>query len=162
MMEKFIFWQQTLRVAGPATMVQAQARLHAMLSSGRFSMQDRLAGRLNADRIRVWKTSMAAFAGDVVEFEGSLRPDHEGTVIEGRLHYKTRSKIQFIGLLAMGLGFLVIGAFQRFASTQPGGDLLAAGAVVSFVSLLSIYASSQMRHTQNEFIEAKLNEAVAA
>jgi hypothetical protein len=162
MMEKFIFWQQALRVAGPAAPTQAEARLRAMLSTRRFSMQDRLAGSLNAHRVRAWKTSTAAFAGDIVEFEGSLRPDREGTVIEGRLRYKTRSRIQFIGLLAMGLGFLVIGAFQRFSGMQPGGDLLATGAVVSFISLLSIYASSQMRHTQTEFIEARLNEAVAA
>jgi len=162
MMQKLIFWQQALRVAGPATTAQAQARLQAMLSSTRFTMEDRLAGRVYPDRVRVWKTSTVAFAGDVVEFEGSLRPGGDGTVIDGRLRYKIRTKIQFIGLLTMGLGFLLIGAFQRFSSTQPGGDLLATGIVVSFVSVLSIYASSQMRHTQIEFIEARLKEAVSA
>jgi hypothetical protein len=161
-MDKFIFWRQALRVAGHATTSEAEAKLRAMIYPKLFSMQDRLAGSLNADRIKVWKTSTAAFAGDVVEFEGALRPDKDGTVIEGQLHYKTRSKIQFIGLLVMGFGFVTIGAFQKLSGAQPGADLLGVGAVVSFITLFGIYASVQMRHTQIDFIAAKLNEVVAA
>lgn len=161
-MLKFIFWQQALRVAGPATTTQAEARLRAMLSIRQFSMQDRLAGFADTHRIRVWKTTTVGIAGDVVEFEGALHPGNEGSVIEGTLRYKTHSKIQFLGLLAISLGFLLIGIFQKLSSTQAGENLLGVGGVVSFITLFWIYASSQMRHTQIEFIEAKLNEAVAA
>lgn len=160
-MQKFIFWQQSLCVTGPATTAQTEARLRAMLTVSQFSMQERLAGFLIAHRLRVWKTTTVGIAGDVVEFKGVLRPDHGGTVIEGQLHYKTHSKIQFIGLLTMGLGYSVIGIFQKFSSAQPSGNLLTVGAVVTFITLFWIYASVQMRHTQIEFIEARLNEAVA-
>lgn len=161
-MERFIFWQQALRVTGPATTTRSKARLREMLLIKQFSMPDRLAGFLNDDGIRVWKTTTLGIGGDVVEFKGELRPCPEGTVIEGRLHYKTHSKIQFIGLLVMGLGFTLIGAFQKFSSAEPGGDLFVIGAVVSCITLFWIYASSQMRYTQIEFIEARLHEAVAA
>lgn len=161
-MDKFVFWQQPLRVMGPATAAQAEEKLRAMVYPKMFSMQDRLAGKMKAEHIRVWKASNVAFAGDVVEFEGALRPDNAGSIIEGRLRYKTRSKIQFIGLLAMGVGYSVIGLFQKLSATQPEGNLLAVGGAVTFITLFWIYASVQMRHTQIEFIEAKLNEAVAA
>lgn len=161
-MTNFIFWQQALRVTGPANPANAEARLRDMLAIRQFSMKDRLAGFVHPDHIRVWKTTTVGIGGDVVEFKGEVRPCPEGTVIEGSLRYKTHSKIQFIGLLAMGLGFTLVGAFQKYSSAQPAGDLFGIGLVVSFITLFWIYASSQMRHTQIEYIEARLNEAVAA
>ncbi len=162
MIKNFIFWQQDLRVEGPATSSQAAARLRDMLMIRQFSMKDRLAGVLDMNHVRVWKTTTVGIAGDVVEFEGVLRPGHEGTIIEGRLRYKTHSKIQFVGLLATSLGFVLVGAFQKLSGMQPASDLLSIGGVVTFITLFWIYASSQMRHTQIEFIEASLKQLVAA
>ncbi len=160
-MDNFIFWRQPLCVTGPATTTQAEARLQAMLHPRKFSMQDRLAGSLREHHLKAWKSSTAAFAGDVVEFEGTLHADQKGTVIDGQLRYKTRTRIQFVGLLVMGLGFVVIGAFHKLSGAPPGGDLLGMGAAVCFITLFGIYASAQMRHTQVDFITARLNEIVA-
>jgi hypothetical protein len=157
----FIFWTQALRVTGTGSTANAVARLQTQLSAGRFSMQERLVGSLEGDRLRVWKASAFVKAGDVVEFEGTLRPGAEGTVIEGGLQYKIATKIQFVGLLAIGLIMLVAGALQKLQGADPGEGLLGMGGVVSLVTLLWIYASSRTKDAQIKFIEARLGEAVA-
>jgi hypothetical protein len=96
-----------------------------------------------------------------VEFEGLLRPGGEGTVIEGSLQYKLATKIQFAGLLAIGLGIVVVGVFQKLAGMPAGGELLGIGGFIALVALLWIYSSHRMKHEQIQFIEARLNEVVA-
>lgn len=157
----FIFWEEELRVAGPGTMADAAARLRAQLSAGRFSMRERLAGSTDGFRLRVWKASALGQAGDAVEFDGLLRPGGDGTLIEGTVRYRLATKVQFIGLLAIGLVLAAAGIFRELAGTAPGGELLVIGASVSAVTLLWIYSSHRMRHEQIQFIEARLNEVVA-
>jgi hypothetical protein len=157
----FIFWKQELRVAGPGSTAEALARLRSLLSADRFDLKDRLTGAIEESRVRVWRKAPLAGAGDAVEFEGSLRPGGEGTVIEGSLQYKLATKIQFAGLLAIGLGLLVVGVFQKLAGTPSGGGLLGGGGFIALVTLLWIYSSNRMKHEQIQFIEARLNEVVA-
>lgn len=157
----FIFWKQELRVAGPGSTADALARLRSLLSADRFGLKERLTGSIEESRVRVWRKAPLAGAGDLVEFEGSLRPGGNGTVIEGSLQYKRATKIQFAGLLAIGLGLLVVGVFQKLAGTPLGGGLLGSGGFIALVTLLWIYTSNRMKHEQIQFIEARLNEVVA-
>jgi len=157
----FIFWKQELRVAGPGSTADALARLRSLLSADPFGLKERLTGAIEESRVRVWRKAPLAGAGDAVEFEGSLRPGGEGTVIEGSLQYKLATKIQFAGLLAIGLGLLVVGLFQKLAGTPSGGGLLGSGGFIALVTLLWIYSSNRMKHEQIQFIEARLNEVVA-
>ena len=157
----FIFWKQELRVAGPGSPAEALARLRSLLSAGRFDMKERLTGAIEESGVRVWRKAPLAGAGDAVEFEGSLRPGGEGTVIAGSLRYKLATKIQFAGLLAIGLGLVVVGAFQTLAGMPAGGELLGIGGFIALVALLWIYSSNRMKHEQIQFIEARLNEVVA-
>lgn len=156
----FIFWEEALRVAGPGTMADAVTRLRAQFSAGRFSMSERLSGSMDGPRLRVWKASVLGQAGDAVEFDGSLRPGGDGTVIEGTVRYRLATKVQFIGLLVIGLVLAAAGIFRELAGTAPGDELLVIGASVSAVTLLWIYASHRMRHEQIQFIQARLNEVV--
>jgi len=157
----FIFWKQELRVAGPGSTADALARLRSLLSADRFGLKERLTGAIEESRVRVSRKAPLTGAGDAVEFEGSLRPGGEGTVIEGSLRYKLATKIQFAGLLAIGLGLLVVGVFQKLAGTPSGGGLLGSGGFIALVTLLWIYSSNRMKHEQIQFIEARLNEVVA-
>jgi len=157
----FIFWKQELRVAGPGSTADASARLRSLLSADRFGLKESLTGAIEESRVRVWRKAPLAGAGDAVEFEGSLRPGGAGTVIEGSLQYKLATKVQFAGLLAIGLGLLVVGVFQKLAGTPSGGGLLGIGGFIALVALLWIYSSNRMKHEQIQFIEARLNEVVA-
>lgn len=157
----YIFWKQELRVAGPGSTADALAKLRSLLSADRFSLKDRLTGAIEESRVRVWRKTPLAGAGDAVEFKGSLRPGGEGTVIEGSLQYKLATKVQFTGWLAIGLGLLVVGLFQELAGTSSGGGLLGIGGFIALVTLLWIYSSNRMMHEQIQFIEARLNEVVA-
>jgi hypothetical protein len=152
----FVFWEQELRVAGPGSTVDATARLNAQLAVNRLSMRDRLAGLFDGSRLRVWKASQLVRAGDTVEFEGSLLPAGGGAVIEGKLHYKLATKVQFVGLPLIGLGLVAVGLYR-----STGVETLGAGIFVLLFSLLWIYSSAQMRHEQIEYIQARLTEAVA-
>ena len=142
-------------------MANALARLRSQLSAGRFSMSERLAGSTDGFRLRVWKASALAQAGDSVEFEGSLRPGGDGTVIEGTVRYRLATKVQFIGLLVIGLALAAAGMFRELAGTTADGELLGIGVFIFVAAVLWIYSSSKMRHEQIRFIEGKLNELVA-
>lgn len=157
----FIFWKQELRVAGPRSTAEALARFRSLLSANRFDLKERLSGAVKESRVRVWRKAPLAGAGDAVEFEGSPRPGGEGTVIEGSLQYKLATKVQFAGLLAIGLGIVVVGAFQTLAGMPAGRELLGIGGFIALVALLWIYSSNRMKHEQIQFIEARLNEVVA-
>lgn len=157
----FIFWKQELRVAGPCSTPMVVARLRTLLSAHRFDLNQRLSGAIEGSRVRVWRKAPLAGVGDAVEFAGSLRPGGEGTVIEGSLQFKLATKVQFAGLLAIGLGIVVVGAFQKLAGMPAAGELLGIGGFIALVALLWIYSSNRMKHEQIQFIEARLNEVVA-
>ncbi|MDP1537200.1 MAG: hypothetical protein Q8L95_08465 [Burkholderiales bacterium] len=154
-LKDFIFWRQPLRLTGPVSPAGVMVQLHALLSAGRFSFQDRLVGSLQGNRLRVRKKNLAGYAGDAVEFDGILRAGDPGCVIEGTLQYRLQTKFQFVGLLAIGLGVVAIGV------AHADGTLAAVGGFVAMLTLIWIYAGHRTRHLQIRFIEDKLNEVVA-
>lgn len=157
----FIFWKQDLRVSGPGSTANAVARLRSLLAPNRFSLKPHFAGTLDGSRVSLWRKGPFVGAGDAVQFEGSLRPSGDGTVIEGTLQYKLATKIQFAGLLVLGLGLVLAGAFQKVAGAHSSGELLGTGGFLLIVTLLWIYSSGRMKDEQVQFIEARLNEVVA-
>lgn len=160
-MKQFILWEQPLRVAGPGSTANAVARLHAHFSAGRFGSKERLTGWLRGSRLRVWRATLLGRAGDVVEFEGEIRSTGEGTVIEGLVRYQVATKIQFAGLLTIGVALTVMGIAQDLAAAAPGSELLGLGLFITLVTLVWIGSSAGMRHVQVRFLEEKLGEIVA-
>lgn len=121
-----------------------------------------MAGVLEGSRLRVWKRSVFGQAGDMIEFTGLLQSHHSGTAIEGVFRYRIQTKIQFAGLLIMGLGLASMGVYRNIFAANPDPSLLYIGGVVFLITLLWIYASTKVKHIQTEFIAEKLNAAVAA
>ena len=142
-------------------MANAAARLHSLLTGGRFSLNARLVGALAGSDLRVWRRGPFAGAGDAVQFEGTLSAAANGTVIEGTLCYKLATRVQFVGLLAVAALLLAAGGLQSLAGADAGPDLLAIAGIIALATLAWIYASSRMRDEEIRFIEEKLSEAVA-
>ena len=160
-MARLIFWEQPFRVAGPGSTANAVARLSAQFSVGRFGSKERLTGSLRGSRLKAWRATMLGRAGDVVEFDGEIRAAGEGTVIEGAVRYQTATKIQFAGLLVIGILLTVVGVVQKSSGTAAGPELLGLGLFVTIVTVIWIWSSAGMRHVQVQFIEEKLGEVVA-
>jgi hypothetical protein len=158
---RLIFWEQPLRVAGPGSTANAISRLNAQFSTGRFGSKERLTGSLRGSRLKAWRATMLGRAGDVVEFDGEIRSTGDGTVIEGTVRYQSGTKIQFAGLLAIGVLLTIAGVAQRMSETTTGPGLLGLGLFVTIVTVLWIGSSAGMRHTQIQFLEQKLGEIVA-
>ena len=160
-MKPLIFWEQPLRVAGPGSTANAVARLHAQFSAGRFGSKERLAGSLQGSRLKAWRATLLGRAGDVVEFNGELRPSGEGTIIEGAVSYQAATKIQFVGLLAIGVLMTAAGITQRFSGSAASSELIGLGLFITVVTAIWIVSSAGMRHVQVRFLEEKLGETVA-
>jgi len=160
MLGALFFWKQTLRVAGPDSPADVVARLQAELSAGRFGLKERLAGELGGSRLKVRKFSMIGRALDVVEFEGELRGESGGTVIEGVASYSPATSIQFVGMLAIGAGMVAIGIQRGLAAPGASWELFGAGVVVTIVALAWIVSSYSMKGEQIAFIERRLRDAV--
>ena len=160
-MKQLIFWEQPLRVAGPGSTANAVARLNAHFSTGRFGSKERLAGSLRGSRLRAWRATLLGRAGDIVEFDGELHPSGEGTIIEGTVRYQAATKIQFVGLLGIGVLLTAVGITQRFSGTAAGSELLGLGLFIAVVTVIWVVSSAGMRHVQVRFLEEKLGEVVA-
>jgi len=160
-MGPLIFWEQPLRVAGPGSTANAIARLNAQFSAGRFGSKERLAGSLRGPRLKVWKATLLGRAGDVVEFDGEIRPAEAGTIIEGAVRYQAATKIQFAGLLGIGILLTLSGITQKFSNEAAGAELLGLGLFITVVTVVWIVSSAGMRHVQVQFLEEKLGEVVA-
>jgi hypothetical protein len=156
-----IFWEQPFRVAGPGLTANAVARLNAQFSVGRFGSKERLTGSLRGSRLKAWRATLLGRAGDVVEFDGEIRSAGDGTVIEGVVRYQASTKIQFAGLLAIGVLLTVAGVTQELSGTAVGTELLGLGLFVTVVTIAWIGSSAGMRHVQVRFLEEKLSEIVA-
>ena len=87
MKEGFIFWEEPLRVTGPAAPATAASRLTAALAAPRrFGSGNRLVGIMDDSGFRVWRTS--TLTTEVVECAGVIRAHGDGSVVEGTLRYK--------------------------------------------------------------------------
>ena len=160
-MKPLIFWQQPLRVTGNGSIANAVTRLNRQLAIGRFSTQDRLMGLFRGDRLRVWKASVLGRAGDIVEFEGTLRATDSETVIEGTVKYQMATKVQFAGLLAIGVLLLGTGLAQKIGSPAAGDEVVGLGLVITTIAVIWIGSSAGMRGTQIEYLEEKFREILA-
>lgn len=160
-MKQFVFWEEPLRVAGTGSTANAVSRLHTHFSAGRFGSKERLTGWLRGSRLRVWRATLLGRAGDVVEFNGEICSTGEGTVIEGTVGYQAATRIQFVGLLSIGILLTATGIAHRFTTADAGPELLGLGLFILVVSLIWIGSSAGMRHVQVRFLEEKLGEVVA-
>ena len=162
MKEEFIFWKQELRVSGPCDAHAVAGRIRSLISVGGLTVKERLIGAMDGDSIRVWRTAPLAQAGDVVEFRGVLRAEGDGSAIEGSVEYNLRTKIQFVGCLALGLFLTVAGLIQRLRDLTPGMGLAGVGLIITVATLLWIYSSRKLTWKQVAFIEDQLARSVAA
>lgn len=157
----FIFWKQPLRVTGSDSPASVVSKLQAQFSSGRFGVSERLSGAIDGEWVRAYRRGAIAVS-DVVQFVGTIRPHSGGVVIDGHLEYTRATRLQFVGLLGLGIALVILGVLDRVSGATPGIDLLEVGAFVSIVTLIWIYSSKHMRGVQIEFIEARLKAAAAA
>lgn len=163
MNDRFIFWEQDIRITGPGPPRAAITRLGSLLSARRLDFSsDRLTGSVDGMAFRVWRRSPFAIAGDIVQCEGVIRPHGDGSAIDGKCRYKLATRIQFLGCLAIGAILLVAGLGQQWTNSQSAGELTAVGLLISLVSLVWIYSSSRMKNEQIRFIEARLDEIVSS
>jgi hypothetical protein len=155
-LKEIIFWRSPFRTAGPRPATQVLAALGAHLAQTRFGMGERMIGKIEGERLRVWRKSVASFAGDVVEFEGTVRADDGGSVIEGMMRYKLSAKVQFVGLLAIGALLALAGALRYFAGGEAELRAFGFGMLVFVSTLIWVYSSSRMRGDQIRYLETKL------
>lgn len=156
MLKEIIFWRAPFRAAGPRPATQVTAALGAYLAQTRFGMGERMVGKIEGERLRVWRKSVASFAGDVVEFEGVVRAEDGGSVIEGFLQYKLAAKVQFIGLLAIGALLALAGAFRYFTGGEAEARAFGFGMLVFVSTLIWVYSSNRMKSDQVRYLEGRL------
>lgn len=116
---------------------------------------------MDGESIRVWRTAPFALGGDAVEFRGVLRADGDGSVIEGSVAFKLRTRLQFLGFLALGLLLTGVGLLRWLRDLSPGLELAGIGAFVTVATLAWIYSSGQLAWKQIAFIEDQLARTVA-
>jgi len=160
-MKPLIFWAQPLRVTGQGSIANAVTRLNRQLAIGRFSTQDRLTGSFRGDRLRVWKASVLGRAGDIVEFDGRLLATDGGTLIEGMVRYQMATKVQFAGLLAIGVLLLTTGLVQKLSAPAVGDGLIGLGLIITTIAAIWIGSSAGMRGEQVRFLEERFRELLA-
>ncbi len=161
MKEGFIFWEEPLRVTGPATPAAAASRLAALIAAPkRFSSGERLAGIMDDSEFRVWRTSI--LTTEVVECAGVIRAHGDGSVVQGTLRYKLATRIQFAGGLLLGALLAIGSTLQTLADPQPKGELVPLGVWVLAIILVWIYTSSKTKSEQIRYITDRLEEIVAA
>lgn len=161
MKEGFIFWEEPLRITGPATPVTAASRLAALIAPPkRFSSGERLAGIIDDSGFRVWRTSI--LTTEVVECAGVIRAHGDGSLIEGTLRYKLATRIQFAGGLLIGALLAIASTLQTLADPEPKSGLVPLGVWVLAIILVWIYTSSKMKNEQIRYITDRFEEIVAA
>jgi hypothetical protein len=157
-----IFWREPLHIAGACTADQAAGRLRGLLSaSARFSAEERLLGRIDGMRFRVWKRTLFGASADVVQLDGQIAQGEAGAVVEGTFSYKAATKIQFIGLMALGLLIAASGALQRLTGSPTAGDVLLFGCGIAGLTATWIVGAYWMRDRQIAFLKAQF-EAILA
>ena len=162
MKEEFIFWKQELRVSGPCDPRAVAGRIRSLISVGGLTVKERLIGAMDGDHVRVWRTAPLAQAGDVVEFQGVLRAEGDGSAIDGTVGYNLRTKFQFVGCLVLGLFLTAVGLFHWLEDLSPGLELVGVGLIITVATLLWIYSSRKLTWKQVAFIEDQLARSVAA
>jgi hypothetical protein len=152
-----IFWHEPFRATGRCSAETAARRLQSLLATtSRFSSEERLLGRIDGMRFRVWKRTLFGTSADVVQLEAEIAQGEAGAVVEGRFSYKAATKIQFIGLMVLGLLIIASGTLQRLAGTPTAGDILLLGCGISALTATWIVGAYWMRDRQIAFLSAQL------
>jgi hypothetical protein len=159
---RLIFWREPLRIVGACTAQSAAGRLRALLSMpARFSSEERLLGRMDGMRFRVWKRTLLGASADVVQLEGQIAQGEAGAVVEGTFSYKAATKIQFIGLMVLGLLIAASGVLQRLTGSPTSGEVLLFGCGIAGLTATWIVGAYWMRDRQIAFLKAQF-EAILA
>jgi len=118
-------------------------------------------GRMDGMRFRVWKRTLLGASADVVQLEAEIAQGAAGAVVEGRFSYKAATKIQFIGLLLLGLLIVASGVLQSSAGSPTAGDVLLLGCGITALTAAWIVGAYWMRDRQIAFLKDQL-EAILA
>lgn len=162
MIAQLLFWQESYRATGRCSADTAARRLQALLSTtSRFSAEERLLGRIDGRRFRVWKRTLLGASADVVQLEGDIRSGEDGAVIEGRFSYKAATKIQFIGFVVLGLFIAASGVFQRLAGAATSNDVIVLGSGIAGLTALWVVGAYWMKHKQIDFLKSQIAELLA-
>lgn len=162
MSTQLLFWHEAYQATGRCSADLAVRRLQALLStSSRFSAEERLLGRIEGNRFRVWKRTLLGASADVVQLEGHITSGPDGASVEGRFSFKAATKLQFIGFLVLGLFIAASGAFQRLAGAAASGDVILLGSGIAGLTALWIVGAYWMRHKQIEFLKSRMGEILA-
>lgn len=158
-----IFWRRPVRIAGACSAATAALRLRALLStSARFSAGERIVGRMEGMRFRIWKKTLFGASADVVQFEGLIEAGSDGVVVEGAYSYKAATKIQFIGFLVLGILIAASGVFQKLAGGASANDVIAFGSGIALVTATWIVSADWMKGRQIDFLASGLRAILAA
>lgn len=159
MIAQLLFWQESYRAEGRCSADTAARRLQSLLSTtSRFSAEERLLGRLDGRRFRVWKRTLLGASADVVQLEGDIGQGPDGVVIAGSFSYKAATKIQFIGFVALGLFIAASGVFQRLAGATTSNDVILLGSGIAGLTALWIVGAYWMKHKQIDFLKSRMAE----
>lgn len=152
-----VFWRQPYRASGSCSAQTAAARLRALLSNPlRSAADETLLGRMDGMRFRIWKRSVLGSSADTVQLEGEIAQSPEGAVIEGNYSYKAATKLQFIGMLALGILIAASGAVQRFAGNPRANEVLLLGVLIAGITAVWILGGYWMRDRQIAFLRARV------
>jgi hypothetical protein len=153
-----IFWREPFRAAGRCSAETAALRLRSLLATtSRFSAEERLLGRMDGVRFRVWKRTLLGASADIVQLEGQIAQGEAGALVEGRFSYKAATKIQFIGLMLLGLLIVASGVLQRLTGSPTAGDVLLFGGGVTGLTATWIVGAYWMRGRQIAFLRAQFD-----
>jgi len=159
---RLVFWRESYRARGNCSAQTAAARLRAMLSNPtRYAADETLLGRMDGMRFRIWKRSVLGTSADTVQLEGSIAQTPEGALIEGTYGYKAATKLQFIGMLALGIFIAASGAVQRFAGNPHGNDVIVLGGLIAGITAVWILGGYWMRGRQIAFLSSRVEALLA-
>jgi len=152
-----VFWRESYRASGRCSAQTAAARLRAILSNPMRSVADEtLLGRMDGMRFRIWKRSVLGASADTVQLEGTIAQAAEGALIEGTYCYKAATKLQFIGLLVLGIVIAASGVVQRFAGNSNANEVMLLGGLIAGITAVWILGGYWMRDRQIAFLSSHI------
>ena len=152
-----VFWRQPYQASGSCSAQTAAARLRAMLSNPlRSAADETLLGRMDGLRFRIWKRSVLGASADTVQLEGAIAQGPDGAFVEGTYSYKAATKLQFIGMLVLGIFIAASGVVQRFAGNSHANEVMLLGGLIAGITAVWILGGYWMRDRQIAFLRARV------
>ena len=152
-----VFWRQPYSAHGSCSAQTAATRLRATLSNPtQFAADETLLGRMDGMRFRIWKRSVLGSSADTVQLEGTIAQAREGALIEGTYSYKAATKLQFIGMLVLGMFIAMTGVIQRFAGNPHANEVMLLGGLIAVITAVWILGGYWMRDRQIAFLSSRI------